>query len=166
MTPLKGGNMKLLAVLGIIFSLSSFTAEASVDPSAVKEKISTLLTAAKPGGLEMAKLALDKAKSPLVKKYAQKLVSDYLVNSSGVSSIAGKLGVGSDSVSSLSKLSGNAFDKTFMQEQVSAQEDVVDTLKDKLIPNAQDNETKSLLTQAKDKVMATLAEGKKIQSQL
>lgn len=159
--------MRVLAALGIILSLNSFTlAEASVDPGAVKEKVSALLTSVKPSGLEMAKLALEKTKNPLVKKYAQKLISDYLVGSSGLSSVAGKLGVGSDSLSSLSKLSGNAFDKAFMKEQVSAQEKVVDTLKDKLIPNANDTETKSLLTEAKDKVMETLVEGKKIQEQL
>jgi putative membrane protein len=67
---------------------------------------------------------------------------------------------------SLGKMSGLQYDKNYVDDEVAIHEKVLDTLDNTLIPNAQNPDLKTLLTQARDIVKSHLDHAKSLQTQL
>jgi len=70
---------------------------------------------------------------------------------------------GQDARAKLSALSGDAFDKAYIDNEVGYHETVVKALDDTLIPNAQNAELKALLTKVRGVAAAHLEHAKQLQ---
>jgi putative membrane protein len=125
-------------------------------------------------------LAKQKGSSQAVKDFAQTMITDHTgVNKQAVA-LATKLsvtpqdndvsrGLQSDadrSNASLQGMSGAAFDKAYIDHEVTYHQAVLDALDRQLIPGAQNAELKALLEQVRPAVAAHLERAKQIQGQM
>jgi putative membrane protein len=125
-------------------------------------------------------LAKTKGTSKAVKDFAQTMVTDHAgVNKQAVA-LATKLNVtpedndtsrqlksgGDANLAKLQGLSGAAFDKAYIDNEVSYHQAVLDALDKTLIPNAQNAELKGLLEKVRPAFVAHLERAKKIQSSM
>jgi len=140
-------------------------------------QIAAVAVAANQVDVDAGKLALTKAKSGEIKKFAQTMVTDHGGAIKAASDLVGKLKVapqendtskslvkgGQEERAKLSKLSGDAFDKAYIDNEVGYHETVVKALDDTLIPNAQNAELKALLTKVRGVAAAHLDHAKELQ---
>ena len=125
-------------------------------------------------------LAKQKAAAKSVKDFAQTMVTDHMgVNKQAVA-LATKLGVtpedndvsrslksGADaSTATLNGLTGAAFDKAYIDNEVTYHQAVLDALDKTLVPNAQNAELKGLLEKVRPAIAAHLERAKSIQASL
>ena len=127
--------------------------------------------------VDAGKLALTHAKNGEVKKFAQTMVTDHSGAIKAATDLVGKLKVtpqendtgralvkgGQDARAKLSGLSGDAFDRAYIDNEVGYHETVVKALDDTLIPNAQNAELKSLLTKVRGVAAAHLEHARQLQ---
>ena len=73
---------------------------------------------------------------------------------------------GTDNIASLKKLSGAAFDKAYVDHEVSYHQQVLDAIDKTLIPSAQNAELKALLVAVRPAFVGHLEHAKMIQSAL
>jgi putative membrane protein len=106
-----------------------------------------------------AKQALDKSKDKTVRDFAQEMVRDHTAVNDQALALVKKLGVTPQDnptsqsltkdanlhLSAQAKLSGKAFDKAYVQNEIAFHKTVNDALAKTLIPNAKNGELKSLL---------------------
>jgi putative membrane protein len=107
--------------------------------------------------IENAKQALDKSKNEQVLQFAHRMIADHgLVNDQALALVK-KLNVTPEdnpksaqdaSRQKLASLSGAAFDKAYADNEAAYHKAVDDSVRDTLIPNAQNAELKSLLENA------------------
>ena len=125
-------------------------------------------------------VAKQKGTAKTVKDFAQTMITDHAgVNKQAVA-LATKLNVtpedndvsrqlksGADaSAASLNGLSGAAFDKAYMDNEVAYHQAVLDALDKTLIPSAQNAELKALLEQVRPAIAAHLDHAKTLQASL
>ena len=125
-------------------------------------------------------LAKKKATSKAVKEFAQTMITDHSgVNKQAVA-LATKLNVtpedndvskqlkaGADAnIAKLQGLSGAAFDKAYMDNEVAYHQAVLDALDKTLIPNAQNAELKDLLVKVRPAFAAHLERAKGVQGSM
>ena len=125
-------------------------------------------------------VAKKKGSAKSVKDFAQTMVSDHMgVNKQAVA-LATKLGVtpedndvsrqlksGADaSAATLGGLTGAAFDKAYIEHEVTYHQAVLDALDKTLIPGAQNAELKGLLEKVRPAIAAHLERAKDIQASL
>jgi len=140
-------------------------------------QIAAVAVAANQVDVDAGKLALSTAKNAEVKKLAQAMVTDHFGAIKAASDLVGKLKVtpqendtskalvkgGQDARAKLSGLSGDAFDKAYIDNEVGYHETVVKALDDTLIPNAQNGELKNLLTSVRGVAAAHLEHARQLQ---
>jgi putative membrane protein len=109
--------------------------------------------------IDYGNLALRKSKNKAVREFAQRMVTDHSAVQKSVLELAGKLGVtGEDSPTSLglkqgaaenttklNSLTGKAFDKFYIDNEVGYHKSVTDAVAGVLIPSAQNAELKAAL---------------------
>ena len=125
-------------------------------------------------------LAKTKGASKAVKDFGQTMVNDHSgVNKQAVA-LATKLNVtpedndtsrqlksgGDANLAKLQGLSGEAFDKAYIDNEVTYHQTVLDAIDKTLIPNAQNADLKALLVKARPAIAAHLERAKSIQSSL
>lgn len=125
-------------------------------------------------------LAKTKGASKAVKDFGQTMVNDHSgVNKQAVA-LATKLNVtpedndtsrqlksgGDANLAKLQGLSGEAFDKAYIDNEVTYHQTVLDAIDKTLIPNAQNADLKALLVKARPAIAAHLERVKSIQSSL
>ena len=125
-------------------------------------------------------MAAQKATSSEVKEFGRSMVRDHgAVNKQAVA-LATKLGVtpednetsrglkssADQAATSMQGMSGAAFDRAYIDNEVTYHQTVLDALDNTLIPNAQNAELKALLGQVRPNVAAHLDHAKKIQASL
>jgi putative membrane protein len=115
-----------------------------------------------------------------VKDFAQTMVTDHSQVNKQAVALATKLGVtpeasdvsqqlkasGAETRTSLQGMTSAAFDKAYIDHEVSYHQAVLDALDKMLIPDAQNAELKALLTKARPVFAAHLQRAKGIQSSL
>jgi putative membrane protein len=152
-------RMKIMALAAVGMLLVSFSpllqAQAPTDPQIVG-----IVVAANQIDIDHAKIALKKSKNKEVKDFAQQMITDHSAVQKSVFDLGAKLKVtpaDSDTSKSLKdqaaktdkelrSLSGKAFDKAYLQNEVSYHKAVIDALNSTLIPNAKNAELKGALT--------------------
>ena len=132
------------------------------------------------GEIEMATLATKSATNADVKSFAAMMLTQHrdmetkgkalatkakITPAENDASTALKTDVASV-VTSLKTQKGKDFDKAYIESQVKAHRDVLNLFDNKLLPNAQNGELKSLLTDARTHVAAHLAKAEEIQGKL
>ena len=128
--------------------------------------------------INYAKLALSKARDKQVRDFAQQMITDHSAVQKSVINVASKLNVTpadsptSDSLKAQAQqtleksrgLKGKAFEKSYVDNEVSYHEAVINATKTVLIPSAQNAELKSALQGAKPLFEGHLAHAERVQS--
>jgi putative membrane protein len=153
----------------------SARAQAPTDPQIVG-----IVVAANQIDIDYGNLALSRAHNPEVRKFAQQMVTDHSALQKSVFALGAKLHVtpaDSDTQTSLKKqaaetlahlktLSGKAFDKAYVDNEVGYHKAVINAVTTVLIPNAQNAELKSALQSAAPLFQGHLEHAQHIQSEL
>jgi putative membrane protein len=168
--------MKSLIALGAI-CLCAATATAQTVNDA---QIASIVVTANQVDIDAGKLAAATTANSEVKKFAQLMVTDHTgVNKQAVD-LATRLKVtpqdndtskslkagGEKNVANLKTLKGAAFDKAYVDQEVTYHQAVIDALDKTLIPNASNAELKALLVKVRPAFVAHLEHAKHLQGSL
>jgi putative membrane protein len=151
-----------------------------VEKPLTDSEIVAVTSAANMGEIEMGRLAAKNASSPEVKNFAAMLVTQHTDMESKSKTVATKQKImpvendastamktdTSSMIGTLKNQKGKDFDKEYVDSQVKTHREVLATLDNKLIPNAQNLELKTLLNEARSHIAAHLAKAEEIQQKL
>jgi putative membrane protein len=171
-------SMKASAI--IVGSLLCFTAIAVSAQTVSDAQIASIVVTANQVDIDAGKLAATKATSPEVKKFGQQMVTDHTGVNKQATALVKKLKVtpednstsqslkagGDKNIANLKGLSGAAFDKAYIDHEVTYHQSVIDAIDKTLIPDAQNAELKALLVKVRPAFVAHLEHAKMIQSSL
>jgi putative membrane protein len=143
-------------------------------------QIAHIVVTANQVGIDAGKLAETKGSSPDAKAFGKQMVTDHTGVNKQATDLVKKLGVkpednptsqslkqgGEANVKNLQGLSGAAFDKAYIDHEVSYHEAVIDAMDKTLIPNAKNEELKPLIVKVRPAFVAHLEHAKQIQSKL
>jgi putative membrane protein len=164
-----------LAVIGLLFVASSARAQKPTDA-----QIAHIVVTANQVDIDAGKLAASKATNSEVKAFGEQMVKDHTGVNKQASDLAAKLKVkpednptskslksgGDKNVATLKGLSGAAFDKAYISNEVTYHQSVLDAMDKTLIPGAQNAELKSLLEKVRPAFVAHLEHAKQVQASL
>lgn len=151
------------------------------DPASLSDgDIAAITDATNNGEIEQAKLALKKTKNAKVKKLAQMMLDDHQKAVNDQNSVVQKASItpssntlsrqmiddGSTALSTLQNDTGKEFDSAYVDLQVNEHRQVLQTLDQKLIPNAQNADLKSALQTQRAKVAEHLKHAEDLQKQM
>jgi putative membrane protein len=143
-------------------------------------EIAHIVVTANQVDIDAGKLAHARATNPDVKAFGERMATDHMGVNKAAAELAGKLKVtpkenatsaslkkaGEQNVSSLKKLSGAAFDRAYISNEVTYHQQVLDALDKTLVPSATNGELKALLLKVRPAFVAHLEQAKSIQSAL
>lgn len=143
-------------------------------------QIAAIVVTANQVDIDAGKLAERKAHGTEVKAFAKRMVTDHTGVNQAAVSLAQKLHLtpesnptsqslkegGEQNIAKLSRLSGQAFDKAYIDHEVAYHQSVLDALDKVLIPGAQNAELKALLVKVRPAFVDHLNHAKMIQSTL
>lgn len=130
--------------------------------------------------IETSKMAAQKSENKAVKDFAETMIRDHGAVNAKATALAKKLGVtpeesdtskslkagGDAEMAKLKDLTGAAFDKAYVDNEVSYHEAVAGVLDKTLLPNTRNAELKSLLESARPIFVSHLEHAKMIQKSL
>ena len=167
----------LIAVVaaGVLAQAQTSPASAPTDP-----QIAMIVVTADNVDIAAGKLAAKKTSNPKVKEFAELMVRDHTSVNNQATELAKKLNVTpeesptskslkSDGVKTLAKLrglSGAAFDKAYINNEVTYHEAVIKAVDNTLIPNAKTAEIKALLESGRPIFVSHLNHAKEVQTSL
>jgi putative membrane protein len=115
-----------------------------------------------------------------VKDFAQRMITDHTGVNKQATALVKKLKVtpeesdtskslkdgGATNIASLKKMKGDAFDKAYIDHEVTYHQAVLDTIDKTLLPNAKNAELKDLIEKVRPAIDAHLQHAKQIQASL
>jgi len=130
--------------------------------------------------IDAGKLGTSKAHAKEVKAFAQQMITDHTGVNKRATELVTRLKVkpeendtsrsikkgGDDNLAKLKKLSGPEFDRAYIDHEVTYHQTVIDALDKTLVPNAKNEELKSLLIKVRPAFVAHLEHAKSIQAKL
>jgi putative membrane protein len=143
-------------------------------------QIAHIVVTANQVDIDAGKLAATMASNAEVRKFGQQMVTDHTGVNKQATDLATKLKVtpadnptsqslkagGEKNVATLKGLSGAAFDKAYIDNEVGYHQAVLDAVDKTLIPSASNAELKALLVKVRPAFVAHLEHAKAIQSSL
>lgn len=155
-------------------------AEEAVAEKLTDANIAAIVLAANTIDIKNGELALTKTKSKEVKAFAQQMITDHTSVNGKATALAGKLGLAPvenkasrDLVTStdatrkaMRKLSGAAFDRAYVDNEVTYHQAVIDLLDGTIVPAVENQDLKDLLVAVRPAFIAHLDHAKMIQSSL
>jgi putative membrane protein len=170
--------MKRSAIIlaGVLFTSTGVAVGQDINDA----QIASIVVTANQVDIDAGRLAATKAADPEVKKFAQLMVTDHTgVNKSAVD-LAMKLKVtpednptsrtikagGDENIANLKTLKGAAFDKAYVDHEVTYHQQVLDAVDKTLIPGAKNAELKALLVKVRPAFVAHLEHAKHVQASL
>ena len=149
-------------------------------PTLSDANIAAIVVAANTADIDNGKQAQLKSRNTSVKAFAKMMVTDHTSVNNKAVALATKLNLtpedndtskglkaGQDSVrTAIKAMTGAAFDKAYMDNEVSYHQTVLDAIDKALIPDAQNAELKQLLTDVRPAIAAHLDKAKEIQAKL
>jgi putative membrane protein len=164
-----------LAAVGNLHAQDNSSAAAPNDA-----QIAMIAVTANTVDINAGKLAARKTKNEDVKGLAELMVRDHSAVNDKAMALAKKLGVtpeeseiskslksnGQEELTKLKGLQGSAFDKEYVDNEVSYHESVIGVLDKTLIPNTKNAELKSLLESARPVFISHLDHAKMVQKSL
>lgn len=171
--------MRLRILAAIVFTTSfvglpfAVQAQATTDPQIVG-----IVLAANKIDIDAGKAAVGKAHDPQVKAFAQQMITDHSALQKSVIQLGAKLNVkpadsptqdslkkqAAETATRLKGLSGAAYDKAYIDNEVAYHQAVIDAVTNTLIPNAHNPELKSALQGAAPAFVGHLDHAKHIQA--
>lgn len=167
------------ASAGAILSLVAYAGWAAAahptDP-----QIAAIVVAANQVDIDAGKLAQSKAQSQQVKDFATRMVTDHTGVNKSATELVQKLHVtpetnatseslergGEENLTALRGLKGTAFDKAYVDHEVTYHQSVLDAVDNTLIPSAQNAELKALLVKVRPAFVDHLQHAKHLQQSL
>jgi putative membrane protein len=175
----------LVAFAAASLTLTGFTAHAAATrgkatPALTDANIAAIVVAANTIDIDNAHVALEKSSNESVKAFAQQMVTDHTSVNEKATALATRLsltprpnGTSRSLLSSskakrarLARLAGAAFDKAYLDNEITYHQAVIDMLRDKLVPGAENTELKDLLTSVQPAFDAHLAHAKETRAAL
>lgn len=167
--------MKRSAMMAVVCALALPTVAAQGVNDA---QIASIVVTANQVDIDAGKFAASRATSDAVKKFAQQMVTDHTAVNKQAVDLATRLKVtpadnptsqslkdgGEKNLSRLKGLSGAAFDKAYIANEVAYHQQVLDALDKVLIPGATNAELKALLVKVRPAFVAHLEHAKQVQS--
>ena len=149
-------------------------------PALSDANIAAIVLAANNADIDNGKQAQLKSKDAAVKAFAKQMITDHSSTNDKAVALAKKLDLkpedndaskgikaSQDSVrDELKKMSGAAFNKSYIDNEVTYHEKVLATIDNALLPNAQNAELKQLITDVRPVVAAHLDHAKQIQAKM
>jgi len=143
-------------------------------------QIADIVVTANQVDIDAGKLAKSKAHAKQVKDFAQLMITDHTAVNKSAAELVTKLKVkpednptseslkkgGQDNVAKLKKLDGAAFDRAYVDHEVTYHETVLDALDKTLIPSATNDELKALMVKVRPAFVAHLEHAKQLQGSL
>ncbi len=169
--------MKVAAVIvaGSLLFAGGVSAQGVTDP-----QIASIVVTANQVDIDAGKLAVARSTDAAVKTFAQLMITDHTgVNKQAVELVT-KLKVtpednptskslkegGDKNLANLKTLKGAAFDKAYIDHEVTYHQQVLDAVDKTLIPSATNADLKALLVKVRPAFVAHLEHAKKVQSAL
>jgi len=170
--------MKVPAI--IVASVFVIVAASASAQSVTDAQIAAIVVTANQVDIDAGKLAASKASTPEVKKFGQQMVTDHTAVNKQATALVTKLKVtpednptsqslksgGDKNIANLKGLIGAAFDKAYIDNEVTYHQAVIDAIDKTLIPSAKNVELKALLVKVRPAFVAHLEHAKMIQSSL
>ena len=169
-------------VHSVIASVFAFATSAAFAQSATPNdaQIAGIVVTANTVDIDAGKLAQKMSKNKEVKQFGKQMVTDHSGVNKQATALVKKLKVkpedsdiskslkadGDANISKLKGLKGAAFDKAYVDNEVSYHQAVIDAMDKTLVPNAKNAELKALLEKVKPAFVAHLEHAKKIQQSL
>lgn len=173
---------KIAVLVSSVALAAGVPAYAEAEEAAVPNdaQIAQIVLTANTVDVNYGKLAVEKTSNAEVKAFAETMVRDHSTVNDQATELAGKLGVkpeasetsksleagGKDTLAKLKKLSGDEFDRAYVDNEVSYHEAVISVLDETLIPNAENAELKALLEAGRPVFVAHLEHARKLQKAL
>ena len=143
-------------------------------------QIAAIVVTANQVDIDAGKLAQARGSNREVQVFGKQMVSDHTGVNKSATDLAKKLKVtpednpttqslkkgGDENVAKLQTLKGPAFDKAYIDHEVTYHQAVIDALDKTLIPSAKNAELKALLVKVKPAFVAHLEHAKKLQASL
>lgn len=143
-------------------------------------EIAAIVVTANQVDIDAGKMAQNKAHDADVKAFATQMVTDHTGVNKQASELAAKLKLtpkenstsdslkqgGADSIKKLETLEGAAFDKAYIDHEVTYHAQVIEAIDSTLIPSAHNAELKALLVSSRPAFVGHLEHAKQIQSKL
>jgi putative membrane protein len=165
-----------------VFVAGAFAlAAASVSAQSINDaQIASIVVTANQVDIDAGKLAASQGSNAEVKAFGKQMATDHAgVNKQAVALVT-KLKVtpednstsqslkkgGEDNLKNLRTLKGAAFDKAYIDHEVTYHQAVLDAVDKTLIPNAKNEELKALLVKVRPAFVAHLEHAKMVQSKL
>ena len=170
--------MKASAI--VVAGMLSFTF-ASVSAQGVNDaQIASIVVTANQVDIDAGKLAESRSTTDEVKAFARLMVTDHTAVNKSATDLAGKLKVtpqdnptseslksgGDKNLARLRTLTGTAFDKAYVDQEVAYHQQVIEALDKTLIPGAANGELKALLIKVRPAFVAHLEHAKRLQSSM
>jgi putative membrane protein len=170
-----------MKVSAVILAGALLVPAAAVSAQGVDDaQIASIVVTANQVDIDAGKLASSRATNPDVKKFAQQMVTDHTGVNKQATELVTKLHVtpkdnptaqslkaeGQKNVAHLKTLKGAAFDKAYVDNEVTYHQQVIDALDKTLIPSASNAELKALLVKVRPAFVAHLEHAKQLQSSL
>lgn len=165
----------LVLVVTLCLTAASVRAQTVTDA-----QIASIVVTANQVDIDAGELAAAKASKEEVKKFGQQMVTDHTGVNKQATELVTKLKVtpqdnptsqslktgGEKNIAHLKTLSGAAFDKAYIDQEVTYHELVLNAVDKTLIPSAQNAELKALLVKVRPAFVAHLEHAKQIQATL
>jgi putative membrane protein len=164
----------LLAALAAAF-LPVHAQQGPTDP-----QIAAIVVTANQVDIDAGKLAKSRSKNKEVDKFAQQMITDHSGVNKQATALVKKLKVkpeasdtsrnlkkgGDENMARLKKLKGKAFDKAYVDQEVSYHQAVLDAIDKTLLPSAKNAELKDLITKVRPAIAAHLEHARHLQADL
>jgi putative membrane protein len=165
----------MAVVVALCLTAASVRAQTVTDA-----QIASIVVNANQVDIDAGKLAESKGSHADVKKFAQQMVTDHSGVNKQATELVTKLKVtpqdnptsqslktgGEKNIAHLKTLSGTAFDKAYIDQEVTYHEAVLNAVDKTLIPSAQNAELKALLVKVRPAFVAHLEHAKQVQATL
>jgi putative membrane protein len=173
-------NMKKTLLASVMFLAFASPAARAQAPAPNDAQIAAIVVTANQVDIDAGKLAQSVSANSEVKEFAQRMVTDHSGVNKAATELVTKLKVkpeenptskslkssGDDTLKRLKGLKGAAFDKAYVENEVSYHQTVLDAVDKTLIPSAKNEELKALLVKVRPAFVAHLAHAKHLQSSL
>jgi putative membrane protein len=158
-----------------VFSLAAVGVSAQATNDA---QIAAFVVTANQVDTTAGKLAASTSKNAQVKAFAQRMVTDHTSGTTSATELVTRLKVtpednptsqslksgGEANVANLKTLKGIAFDKAYIDQEVTFHQQVIEALDKTLIPGASNEELKAMLVKARPTFVSHLEHAKKVQA--
>jgi putative membrane protein len=143
-------------------------------------EIAGIVVAANEVDIEAGKFAQTKSSNEEVKAYAHRMVGEHTDVNESAKKLVSKLNVkpeqtaislglkaeGKVNIVKLKALSGEAFDKSYIDEEIELHKKVIEVVDGKLMPSVKNEELKAMLVKVRPSLVSHLEHAQKIQASL